>query len=86
MNDAMDAPGWDAIDEALQRPYPEQEPQHWATQRGIAFGEALQGVSAYEAADHWHYISYGLSELFAKSAQRVIRKKLGVPGSEWLRV
>ena len=65
----VEAPGWRAIDEALARLYPEQEPMHWATKGGIHFGDALQGVSAYEAAGHWHYVTYGLSELFAKESE-----------------
>jgi hypothetical protein len=69
MNDATEAPGWGAIDEALERLYPEQEPKHWATQRGIDLGDGLQGVSAYRANGHWHYVSYGLSELFAKESE-----------------
>ena len=31
---------------------------------GRAFGSVLQGCSAYRAGDHWHYVTYGLSNLF----------------------
>ncbi|NCT90489.1 suppressor of fused domain protein [Cellulomonas sp. APG4] len=31
---------------------------------GRAFGSALQGCSAYRADGHWHYVTYGLSNLF----------------------
>lgn len=31
---------------------------------GRAFGSVLQGCSAYRANDHWHYVTYGLSNLF----------------------
>lgn len=65
MDDAP-APGWDAIDSALRSLYPEQEPRHVGYPPGLAFGSGLQGCSAYRAADHWHYVTYGLSELWTK--------------------
>ncbi|WP_409468810.1 suppressor of fused domain protein [Streptomyces sp. HC307] len=34
-------------------------------QPGPFEGGALQGCSAYPAAGHWHYVTYGLSELYA---------------------
>src|SRR4051812_23133231 len=69
MGAETEAPGWDAIEQALARLYPGQEPMHWATKLGVALGDALQGISAYEAADHWHYVTYGLSELFVKESE-----------------
>lgn len=35
---------------------------------GVAFGSPLQGISAYPAADHWHYVTYGLSDIFGEPA------------------
>jgi hypothetical protein len=32
----------------------------------MALSHNLQGCSAYDAGDHWHYVSYGLSELYEK--------------------
>ena len=46
------APGWDAIEAALVARYGDQEPRH--------DGSAL----AYASDGHWHYVTYGLSELF----------------------
>ena len=60
------APGWDAISREFARLYPRQEPIHRAPIPGLAFGGGLQGVSAYRAPDHWHFVTYGLSELWTK--------------------
>lgn len=30
----------------------------------MALSTNLQGCSAYDAGDHWHYVGYGLSELY----------------------
>jgi hypothetical protein len=58
------AAGWDAIDAALARLYPDQEPRHVGYAPGRAFGSVLQGCSAFRADDHWHYVTYGLSNIF----------------------
>ncbi|SEL57982.1 suppressor of fused domain protein [Streptacidiphilus jiangxiensis] len=59
------APGWDAIDAALARLYPGQDPRHVGyTPSPELGGTGLNGCSAYAADGHWHYVSYGLSELF----------------------
>jgi hypothetical protein len=65
VEDEEQAPGWDAIDTALARIYGSQQPRHvgYYPPRGFA-GGALQGCSAYAADGHWHYVSYGLSELY----------------------
>lgn len=65
-------PGVDAINYRLESIYGIQEPQHWGTLMRYVEGgpDPLDGVSAYESADrtHWHYVSYGLSELDEKSS------------------
>jgi hypothetical protein len=58
------APGWDAIDAALRALYPGVEPRHVGYVPPAAFSANLQGCSAYPAAGHWHYVTYGLSELY----------------------
>lgn len=65
------APGREAIDGAVAPLYPGQEPRHWGTFIKWMLGgpDPLDGVSAYRAdgpAPHWHYVSYGMSELYAK--------------------
>lgn len=64
-------PGWDAIDDALRPLYGDIEPFHWASDHPWSLGgsDPLDGISAYSRADpvpHWHYISYGMTELHEK--------------------
>lgn len=66
-------PGWDAINAALEPHYGDQEPLHWGTVVRWRVGgpDPLDGLSAYRAPGpppHWHYVSYGLSELYAKES------------------
>jgi Suppressor of fused protein (SUFU) len=63
------APGWDAIDGAMKAVHGDVEPVHKGLVPGLALGSPLQGVSAYAAADHWHLVTYGLTELFAKQSE-----------------
>lgn len=62
--------GWDAIDSAFARLYGDQEPKHWAPTLPAMFGgdDPLQGVSAYACDEprHWHFVTYGFSELYEK--------------------
>ncbi len=64
------APGWDAIDSALNAIYPGVEPYHLATMLKWRLGgpDPLDGVSIYNRGDHWHYVSYGMSELYEKQS------------------
>lgn len=70
--DAADAaPGWDAITRATDRLYPGQEPRHVGTIAPLALGghDPLSGISVWRRADpvpHWHYVTYGFSELYGK--------------------
>ncbi|GAA5048761.1 suppressor of fused domain protein [Nocardia callitridis] len=65
-----EAPGWAAIDGALRPLYGDTEPVRWANdQPWSGGGDPLDGVSAYPRLDpvpHWHYISYGMTELYEK--------------------
>jgi len=60
----LPSPGWQAIDDALAAVYGDIAPRHVGYQPPAAFSDNLQGCSAYWAGNHWHYISYGLSELY----------------------
>jgi suppressor of fused-like protein len=62
------APGWDAIDAAMKAVHGDVQPVHKGLVPGVAFGSPLQGVSAYAAAGHWHFVTYGLTELFGKES------------------
>ncbi len=73
IEDNDDAPGWSAIDRALNQLYPQQKPKHFGTVVPAALGgqDPLNGVSAYLRMDplpHWHYITYGFSDLFVKES------------------
>jgi hypothetical protein len=62
--------GWAAIQAALARLYGGQEPFHYGTLKRYAEGgpDPLDGISVYraDAPDHWHFISFGFSELYDK--------------------
>jgi suppressor of fused-like protein len=67
------APGWEAIDGALRPLYGEQQPKHYGTVIKWSEGgpDPLDGISAYRrdgGAPHWHFVSYGLTELYAKES------------------
>ena len=69
----VDAPGWDAITGALEAIHPGIEPSHWGTVIRFRMGgpDPLDGLSAYRVDDppHWHYVSFGLSELWDKQSE-----------------
>ena len=63
------APGWDAITKLCDKVYPNQEnPKHYGTLISWALGgkDPLEGISIYDGGDYWHFITYGLSELYEK--------------------
>lgn len=70
------APGWAAIDRALGMLYPGQVPHQFTSGRAYDLeGQApLPAVAVYEAPRgsggpaHWHFVSYGLTELFEKTS------------------
>jgi hypothetical protein len=68
-----DAPGWDAIDDALRPTYGDREPYHVGTMVPYALGgpDPIHGISAYKndkPTPHWHFVTYGFSELWAKES------------------
>ena len=67
------SPGWDAISARLGQLYPGQEPKHFGTLISHMLGgpDPLDGISAWRRTDpvpHWHFVTYGLSELYAKES------------------
>jgi len=63
------APGWDAIDEAFKKLYPDQEPAHFGTllhSRAIFGGdEYLDGYSIYQSPHGYkHLLTYGMTDLY----------------------
>jgi hypothetical protein len=72
-DEAGEAPGWDAIDAALYPIYGDREPYHVGNVVPYALGgpDPIHGISAYkntEPRPHWHLVTYGFSELWAKES------------------
>jgi hypothetical protein len=68
------APGWDAIASRLAPLYGDQEPRHWGSVVKYRLGgpDPLDGISAYhrlQPEPHWHFVTYGFSELYAKESK-----------------
>ena len=66
------APGWDAITEEFDRVYPGQtNPLHYAAIVPYMLGgdDPLNGISIYDGGDFWHFVSYGLTELYDKESE-----------------
>ncbi len=67
----VSALGWDAIAAECARVYPGQKnPKHYATLIKWTFGgkEPLDGIDIYDGGDYWHFVTYGLSELYEKES------------------
>jgi hypothetical protein len=67
----VQAIGWEAIDGALGKIYGSQEPKHYGTVVPYFLGgnDPLAGISVYEREEpvpHWHFITYGFTELYEK--------------------
>lgn len=75
------APGWAALDRALGMIHPGQTPHQFASQRAYDLeGRApLPAISVYEGQEpaHWHFVTYGLTELFEKSSPDPERSGFG---------
>lgn len=67
-----EAPGWDAITKAFEEIYPGQtNPKHYGTLISWRFGgnDPLDGISVYEGEGYYHFVTYGLSELYEKESE-----------------
>ena len=61
--------GWDAITKECERVYPNQtDPKHYGTLISWKLGgnDPLDGISIYDGGTYWHFVTYGLSELYEK--------------------
>src|SRR5262245_54120300 len=65
-------PGWHAITAAFELLYPDQtDPIHAASVPHPPLSDhQLYGISAYraEGPPHWHFVTYGFSELYEKES------------------
>ncbi len=73
MSEDNSSPGWDAIDKALDALYPGVEPKHYGTIMPYRLGgpDPITGISVYKPESpvpHWHYVTYGFSELYNKES------------------
>ena len=64
-----DAPGWDAIEGALEKIYDPANERHYSSQLHASLGgeDYLAGVSIFDSikgATHRHVVSFGMSELY----------------------
>ena len=65
----VDTRGWEAITEAFEKLYPGQDnPLHFGTLIPWQLGgnDPLRGISVYDGGGYFHFVSYGLSELYEK--------------------
>lgn len=71
---AVEAPGIRAISAALHTLYQGRKPRHFDNPHPLDLGgdDPLVGISVYQRADpsaHWHYVTYGFSDLFSKTSK-----------------
>lgn len=61
--------GWHAIEEAFEKVYPGQtNPRHFGTLIKWKLGgsDPLDGISVYDGGDYYHFVTFGLSEVYEK--------------------
>jgi len=61
--------GWKAIEAACLKMYPGQtNPKHYGTIISWRFGgnDPLDGISIYDGGDYYHFVTFGLSEIYEK--------------------
>ena len=61
--------GWDAIEQEFLRVYPGQDKlKHYGTIIKWILGgnDPLDGISVYDGGDYWHFVSFGLTEIYDK--------------------
>lgn len=72
-NAELEQAGFDAIAEALRRLYPGQDGFYYGTIIPYVLGgqDPLSGVEVWKSVrgtPHWHYVTYGFSELYEKES------------------
>lgn len=69
----IESPGWDAIEEAVSNLY-QGEPlqvEHFGVLISWRLGgkDPLDGISIYDGGDYYHFVTFGLSELYEKETK-----------------
>lgn len=68
MSEDAPAPGMDAIHAAMVALHGPQEPAHWLLDSSLGvLGPRLEAASAYDAGDHWHLVTLGVSNIWEKA-------------------
>ncbi|KGM11133.1 suppressor of fused domain protein [Cellulomonas bogoriensis] len=62
--DAALTSDWESIDAVMTLLYGRAVPRHVGYTTPPEFGRQQVGCSAYDAGDHWHYVTHGLTALF----------------------
>lgn len=68
----IEAPGWEAIEKEFMRVYPGQnKPKHYGTiiKWIVGGNDPLDGISVYDGGDFWHFVSFGLTEIYEKECE-----------------
>lgn len=71
-DEELNTSGWDAIIAEFERIYPGQtDPKHYGTLVSWRLGgpNPLDGTSIYDGGDYWHFVTFGLSELYEKESE-----------------
>lgn len=64
--------GWKAIEAACLKMYPGQtNPKHYGTIISWRFGgnDHLDGINIYDGGDYYHFVTFGLSEIYEKESE-----------------
>ena len=71
-DDKVTAPGWEAIDIWVGSRYPGQTPHQFSSSTAYELDSAspLPAITVWESPESWHFVTYGLTELFDKSSPR----------------
>ena len=80
-NETQETIGWDAITETFEKYYPDQKtPLHFAPEVSWAMGgsDPLDGISVYDAKEYYHFVTYGLSELYGKESDNLAYSGYGL--------
>ncbi|MBR2001318.1 MAG: suppressor of fused domain protein [Firmicutes bacterium] len=80
-NETQETIGWDAITATFEKYYPDQKtPLHFAPEVPWALGgpDPLDGISVYDAKEYYHFVTYGLSELYGKESDNLAYSGYGL--------
>lgn len=69
----LNAPGWEAIEDAINKLYQDKVKQieHFGVLQSWRLGgnDPLDGISILDGGDYYHFVTFGLSELYEKETK-----------------